>query len=118
MVIIAGAHIGLAETDTRRISRMKLTRLKRLAPVVLEEIKKIEIKKFQPQTLTGPAQSLENHSLCRFTGQAREACQRWSGESKPTFQQDVSPVIDLFMIALAELIKERVISETYFNWQM
>ncbi|MBS0349777.1 MAG: hypothetical protein JSR33_01080 [Proteobacteria bacterium] len=96
---------------------MKSTHLKSLAPVVLEEIKKIEIKKFQSPTPVESTQSLKNHTLCQFLDEACKACQRWSDESKLTFPKDILPVIDLFLIAVAELTKERLVSSTCFHQQ-
>jgi hypothetical protein len=96
---------------------MKLTHLKRLAPIVLEEIKKIEIEKSQPQKSIESAQSSEDQIIHRFAEEARKACQRWTNESKLTFPKDVLPVIEFFLIDIAVLIREQVISEISFNRQ-
>jgi hypothetical protein len=102
---------------TRRISGMKLTHLKRLAPVVLEEIKKIEIENSQPQKSVESAQSSEDQIIYRFAEEAQKACQRWNEESKPTFPKDVLPAIEFFLIVIAVLIRKHVISEISFNRQ-
>jgi hypothetical protein len=96
---------------------MKLARLKSLAPAVLEEIKKIEIENSQLQKSVESAQSLGNHNICRLTEEAWKVCQRWNDESKPTFPKDVLPVIEFFLVFIAELSLGEVISETCFKRQ-
>lgn len=104
---------------------MKKDRLAALIPRVLEAVEKIEDELEQKggskksrrkkQFAAQQTQNRQNQQIRQFAQEARRACQHWIDESKTILPKDVGPVVEFFLIAIAHVIAQKIISETFFK---